>query len=209
MITTYLSLYLVFIIVIALVISLIVWRLHLPSPRLVISLLLLFIVSPLIVGYIAIIYFDSLPETIVPEVIGLTWEQAQAKLEEADVRPRLAGNVYEMKYPEGSVVSQRPEAGRRVKVGRVVNLMISSGKRRVKVPDLIGRPLTQVQAVLLAAGLQVGQVREEKNQEVASGAVITQEPLPGEEVETGRLVDLLVSATNEVTVIEENEEVVQ
>jgi len=202
MITTYLSLYLVFVIFVTLIISLIVLRLRLPSPRLIVILMVVFILSPLIIGYFYVTYFSSIPEVVVPDVTGMMVDAAKEKLEALDLQAKLAGSVYEMKYPEGYIVSQRPEAGRRVKVGRIVSLMISSGKRKVTVPNLLGRPLSQVDTVLSAAELQLGEVRSERNLEAPEGTVLAQEPLPGEEAEMGKAVDLLVSTTMEVIVPE-------
>lgn len=172
-----------------------------------IILLLLFIFLFLIGGYFYLAYFNSLPEVVVPDVTGLPLEAAREKLEESDLRARLAGSVYEMKYSEGAVVSQRPEGGRKVKVGRVVNLMVSSGRRKVVVPNLLGRPFSQADAVLSAVELQLGEVRQEKNIAVEEGTILAQEPVPGEEVGMGSSVDLLIATTSEVIVEEITEEV--
>ncbi|HVN67598.1 MAG TPA: PASTA domain-containing protein, partial [Candidatus Sulfotelmatobacter sp.] len=137
------------------------------------------------------------PETIVPDVTGLTFDQAQEKLAAVEIKARAAGTVFDLKFPEGRVVSQRPEPGRVVKVGRVANLIVSSGAKKVPVPDLLGRMYTQADAVLSAAELKLGQVRFEKNAGAAEGTIIAQEPLPGEEVVIGGVIDLLVSATRE------------
>jgi serine/threonine-protein kinase len=200
--TFYLSLYLGFLIVASLVISLLVLKLRLPSPKIIISLMVIFILSPLMIGYLYVAYFNSLPETRVPDVTGLPLESARQKIEAAQLKAREAGSVYEMKYPEGQVVSQRPEAGRIVKAGRVINLILSSGRKRIAAPNLLGRPFSQADAVLAAAGLMVGEVRYEKNPGAEDGTILAQEPLPGEEVEVGGRVDFLVSTTLEVIVEE-------
>jgi beta-lactam-binding protein with PASTA domain len=199
MISGYLSLYLGFVIVVSLIVGLLVLRLRLPSPRLIITLLIIFIVSPLIVGYLYLVYFDSLPEVTVPDVTGVAFEVAKERLADDSLRAREAGNIFEAKYPEGFVVSQRPEAGRNVKVGRIINLMINSASSKVPVPDLLGKPFSQVGAILQAADLRQGDVRWESNPGLAEGTVIAQEPLPGEEAVTGSRVDLLVSTARETT----------
>jgi beta-lactam-binding protein with PASTA domain len=197
MLLNYVILYLFFIILASLLISYLVWKVKLPSPRLVIGFLLIFVVSPLIIGYLYFVYFNSLPEAVVPDVTGIKLDLAAAKLEAIGLRAREAGSIYETRYPEGYVASQRPEANRRVKLGRVVNLIVSSGKRKIAVPNLLGRPLSQAETVLSAAGLQLGEMKKENNVDAPDGTILAQEPLPGEEVETGRLVDLLVSTTGE------------
>lgn len=198
MISGYLSLYLGFVIIISLIVGLLVLRLKLPSPRLVITLLIIFIISPLVIGYLYLVYFDSLPEVTVPDVTGVSFEVAKDRLEADNLVAREAGSIYEAKYPEGFVVSQRPEAGRNVKVGRIINLMVNAVSSKVPVPNLLGKPLSQVGAVLQAADLQQGDVRWEKNQGQEEGTILAQEPLPGEEAGTGSKVDLLVSTTSEI-----------
>jgi len=206
MVITYLSLYLLFIIAVSLVISFLVMALKLPSPRLIITIVMIFILSPLIFGYFYLTYFESLPEMIVPDVTGLPLEAAREKIESIGLKVREAGRVFETKHPEGAVVSQRPEGGRRVKAGRVVNLMVSSGKRKVPVPSLVGRPLAQADEILSAAELRVGDIRFEQNNNPAEGTILAQEPLAGEETVAGDPVDLLVSTTVEVIVEESTEE---
>ncbi|OGB89843.1 hypothetical protein A2625_05275 [candidate division WOR-1 bacterium RIFCSPHIGHO2_01_FULL_53_15] len=205
MITGYLSVYLGFIIVISLLVGLLVLRLKLPSPRLIIAVLVIFVASPLFVGYLYLVYFNSLPEVVVPNVTGRPLPTAIELLAAVDLRGREAGNVYQSKYPEDFVVSQRPEAGRHVKVGRVINLMINSGENKIPAPNLIGQPLSQAGALLQAAQFQPGEVRFEKHPEMAEGTVIAQEPLPGEQAPAGSNIDLLVSTTVEVMTEETGE----
>ena len=202
----YIVLYLIFVFIFALLMSWIVLKLGNFSPRGVFILIFLVVVLPSMAGYFYMAYVDSLPETVVPDVKGIALDQAKEKIEAHDLRARLAGSVYEMKYPEGYVVSQRPESGRRVKIGRVVNLMVSSGKRKVTTPNLLGRPLFQADEVLFAEGLQVGEIKRELNAGVPEGSILAQEPLPGEEVDTGRRVDLVVATTMEVKVEKATEE---
>ncbi len=197
MISGYLSLYLVFVIAVSLAIALLVLRLKLPSPRLIITLLIIFILSPLIVGYLYVVYFNSLPEVTVPDVTGVSFEAAQDRLAADNLVARQAGSLYAPKYPEGFVVSQRPEAGRNVKAGRIINLMINAVSSKVPVPNLLGKRLSDAGAILQAADLQQGDVRRERNPGQPEGTVLAQEPLPGEEAPTGSRVDLLVSTTLE------------
>ena len=198
MIAGYLSLYLIIVIVASLVVGLLAARLKLPAPRLVVTLFVVFVVSPLVVGYFYLVYFDSLPEVIVPTVTGVSLDVARERLAAVNLRAREAGQVYEPKYPEGIIIYQRPEAGRNVKVGRIVSLMVNSGESKVPVPNVIGQLLSQAGGVLQAAQLHQGEVRWEKNLGQAEGAILAQEPMPGEQAVLGSKVDLLVATTGEV-----------
>jgi len=152
---------------------------------------------PALFLYLYVAYFSPLPEVVVPEVKGLASMEAMVKLEALGLKPQIAGQVFDMRLTEGQVTSQRPEAGRKVKSGRVVSLLTSSGKRKVVVPNLLGRSKAQVEVVLAAKNLMLGTVEGEVVQELEPGQVLTQAPLPGEEVEIGTLVDITVSASEE------------
>ncbi|KPJ67605.1 hypothetical protein AMJ44_07230 [candidate division WOR-1 bacterium DG_54_3] len=207
MLITYLSFYLIFIILVSILIGLLVMKLNLPKPQLVIPLIMAIILSPLIIGYFYVTYFNSIPETVVPDLTGLPLEEAFEKLEALDLKGSFAGTIFDMKFPEGSVVSQRPEGGRRVKVGRVIRLLTSSGKRKVMVPNLLGRPAVQAEAVLAAKGLLLGESEQDFVPELDPGIILTQNPLPGEEVDSGSYVNITISTTEEpeimIKVIEE------
>jgi serine/threonine-protein kinase len=197
MITAYINIYLVFIILLALLLLLLAVKTGLPSPRTLIFFIIMLLVVPMIGGYFYLSYFNPIPELIVPKATGLPFELARERLEAVGLRARLAGSVYEMKYQEGSVISQKPEEGRKVKLGRTISLMVSSGKRRVSVPNLLGRNLSQAEAVINAAELSIGEIKRENNPELPEGTILAQEPLPGEEVEINSRVDLLLSSLSE------------
>ncbi|MBU0629441.1 MAG: PASTA domain-containing protein [Candidatus Margulisbacteria bacterium] len=197
MITGYLTAYLVFIIVVSVVISVLFLRLKLPAPRILIPLIIFLILSPVLGGYLYLTYFDSMPEIVVPDVTGLTKQQAIVRLEEAQLKVNIAGEVKQPNVPEGAVASQRPEAGRRVKENRAISLMISSGKQKVPVPDLVGKEFNQATKMLEAVGMGAGDLSHEIHLELPEGVVLAQEPLPGEMSAIGEKVDLLISVVSE------------
>ena len=205
MLITYVSFYLAFIILVSILISLLVLKLNLPKPQIIIPITIV-ILLPIIVGYFYLTYFTSIPETVVPHLTGLPLEKAFEELESLDLKGRFAGTVFDMRHPEGSVVSQRPEGGRRVKIGRVVRLLASSGKRKVNVPNLLGRLAVQAEAVLAAKGLFLGEVEKDFVFELDPGIILTQNPLPGEEVEAGSSVNITVSTTEEIELVIETTE---
>ncbi len=203
MLITYISFYLVFIILVSIVISLLVLKLNIPKPHVFIAIVLAIILSPLLFGYLYTAYFTSIPETIVPDLIGMPLEKAYEELGALKLKGRFAGTVFDMKHPEGSVVTQRPEGGRNVKVGRVVRLVTSSGKRRVTTPNLLGRPAVQAEAVLAAKGLHLGKAEEDFVPGLDPGIILVQSPLPGETVAVGSYVSITVSVTEEPEVVAE------
>jgi serine/threonine-protein kinase len=197
MLIQFLIYYLLFLMAASLLVSLLVLRYKFPAPKVVIPWVIAIILVPALLGYLYVTYFTSIPETLVPDLTGLPVDEGIERLGAQGLRGKFAGSLFNMKYPEGSIVSQQPEAGRRVKIGRVVNLLTSSGKRKVKVPNLLGRPEVQAQAVLLAKGLKLGEVIADFVPELEPGMILSQNPLPGDELVAGSLVSITVSATEE------------
>lgn len=200
---TYITGYLIFIILASIIISLLVFKLNIPRPHVFVSIAIAIILSPMLIGYLYAAYFSSLPETTVPELVGMPLEEALEELDSLRLRGKFAGTVFDMKYPEGSVVTQRPEGGRRVKTGRVVRLVTSSGKRRVSVPNLLGRPLLQAEVVLAAKGLYLGKMEEDFVSGLDPGIILVQAPLPGDEVAVGSYVNITVSTSEEAELMGE------
>jgi beta-lactam-binding protein with PASTA domain len=192
MLTDYLIIYLVFVMAAALLVSLLVLRLKLPSPQIIIPVVIALIIIPALAGYVYVIYFAALPDVIVPDLKGWPVSSAMAKLQTLNLRGRAAGTISETEIPLGCVVSQRPEAGRRVKIGRLINFLTSSGERSVTVPNLLGQTAEQAATALLEKGLAAA-ISYEYSQGVDPGIVVGQSPLPGETLNTGASVEVTVS----------------
>ncbi|MFH1387537.1 MAG: PASTA domain-containing protein [bacterium] len=190
--------YLVYVIVISLLFGLVVLRLKKLKLALTAGLIIFVLLLPLLIGYFYMMYVNSLPEVIVPNLSGQTSQEAAEKVEELNLKVKEAGRANDQNIPEGVIVSQRPEPGRMVKEGRTINVIVSAGKTKVIAPSLVDRSYIQADQILTAAGLKLGEIKFENNTGGEPGKVVAQEPMAGEEVELGMSVDLLVAATEEV-----------
>lgn len=207
MLIDFLTVYLLFIVIFSLLISLFVLKLAHVSARVILPIVLTIIVVPGIIGYLYVTYFASISEVAVPDVVGLPYEEAIIKLATLELNGKYAGSLYSAKLSEGSVVSHRPEAGRKVKVGRVINLLTSSGQRKVLVPNLLGRMVEQAEVVLAAKGLFLGEVKKDPLRELDPGIILSQEPLPEEEVEVGVKVSVTIAVSVEALSLPEEQPV--
>ncbi len=129
--------------------------------------------------------------TTVPNVVGMTKQQAEARLRAAGFRVR-ANDAFSESVPAGKVISQNPQEKLTVAVGSVVSIVVSKGTERVSVPDVIGRTAIDAKAVLEAAGFKV-ELQYEPHSE--AGTVLEQSPSPGTSVAKGSTVTLLVDQT--------------
>ena len=91
----------------------------------------------------------------------------------------------------GNVISTDPEPGTEVDEGSSVQIIVSLGKEKVKVPNLLDKSQSDAESALSALGLY-GSVSEEYSDK-AAGTVISQSPDAGREVDKGTTVSYVVS----------------
>jgi serine/threonine-protein kinase len=129
----------------------------------------------------------------VPDVVGRPLADAQRILTDAGFRvePTEQPNP---DVPEGSVVSQTPQANVEAARNSVVRLVVSSGPEQPEVPNVINQSEGAARAAIEGAGLQVGNVGFQTSTTIAEGNVIDQDPPPGTAVEQGSAVNLLISS---------------
>jgi serine/threonine-protein kinase len=130
------------------------------------------------------------PKTLVPDVVGMTFDEATTALADADLRWRKR-EVFSRR-PAGQVVKQDPAANEEVVVETVVVLNVSKGRQMVDVPDVLAQTEQSARSELSGVGLRAT-VTYTASSEVAEGLVISQDPGPGEQVAKGSAVALVVS----------------
>jgi len=132
--------------------------------------------TPVPVGTEVTVFFSAGPDAvIVPNVAGLSQEQARAEIEAAGlvvatVEPEDNGTV-----KKGLVTRTDPAADASAAVGSPVKIFISSGL--ITIPDLVGKSQADAEKALDDLDLSYA-IIEEESQETA-GTVIKQNPTPG------------------------------
>jgi len=188
-----LTLYLSFVLLVLVIAGYLVYILKIPSPRFVVTAIFLVIVSPLIVGYLLVFYVIPVPEVAVPDVTWQTSTEAISILREFGLKPRIAGKNFDRYITSGRVILQDPRPKKKVKLGRIVNLTVSTGQRMVPVPSLIGRPYSQVDQLLSELGFRIGATVEVVSDKYQTGIILGQIPSPEVEIEAGSNVDLFIA----------------
>jgi eukaryotic-like serine/threonine-protein kinase len=127
---------------------------------------------------------------IVPFVEGQRWPEARKNIRDAGLRPDRVNRSHES-VPPGVVFDQNPDAGERVPKGNAVRILVSTGKPRVIVPDVLAAREAAALLVLQRAGL------EPESHEIFSdkpiGTVIAQDPKGGTSVVRGSKVRINIS----------------
>ncbi|MBQ2532645.1 MAG: PASTA domain-containing protein, partial [Lachnospiraceae bacterium] len=117
---------------------------------------------------------------------------AQNTLTDAGFKYSISYN-YSDTVEQGVVISQTPGANASGKKGDTIALVVSRGKESVSVPNVVGKSKDQATSELQAAGLNVGNVTEAHDDNVAAGNVISQGVNAGQNVDKGSNVDLVIS----------------
>lgn len=125
----------------------------------------------------------------VPDLAGLTLDEARALLEQARLRP---GTVTEVagEAAKGTVAGQSPAGGTSADPGTGVDIQLSTGPADVAVPDLVGKTVEEAQAALAGVPLRIVQVDSEATAS-GNGTVVRQDPAPGTRVPPGTGITLV------------------
>jgi beta-lactam-binding protein with PASTA domain len=155
----------------------------------VIVVLLLLLIDNVVMPY----YVQKGKVTKVPDVIGLSLQDAKTKLAEAGLIPKEAEYKNDKRYPIGSVIVQIPAPASEVKFGRGIYLTISGGEELVEVPNLRGKSIREATFNLERRGLKMGNVSYEASDEIFPNTIIRQSPSFNSKVKEGTYIDVVVS----------------
>ncbi len=126
----------------------------------------------------------------VPDVIGLTQDEAEQVLFDAGFEVNVVGGP--SGAPIGTVFEQAPEPGADAASGGTVQISISEGPDVVAVPDVLGADAQSAQNALQASGFGVAVQQIETSDPAQVGIVLAQNPGAGAETETGSTVTIAI-----------------
>lgn len=96
----------------------------------------------------------------VSDVTGATLADAQAELEQAGLKVKVATKtVNSDEFEQGQVAVQSPEGGSEAEQGDTVTLTVSKGPEMIEVPDVVGDSVDDAKAALEGAGFKVDEDR--------------------------------------------------
>jgi serine/threonine-protein kinase len=126
----------------------------------------------------------------VPVLVGSQRRLAVQQIRGRGLTPSISEE--ESDSPAGEVISQSPSAGSEVEPGATVSIVVSSGKKQAKVPNVIGKLRSEAVQAVREAGLEP--TVEEEETEVAGkvGRALDQFPPPGSELQPGESVTIVV-----------------
>ncbi len=130
----------------------------------------------------------------IPDITGFTLSDAEEALQKLGFEIGEVNEEYHSEVDEGNIIDINPRPGTEVKVGTVVDLIVSLGQDEdtVRVPEIVGMTKFSAQQELTDAGLEVGKISESRSYEPAD-TVISQSVRPGINVLPGTPIDFVVS----------------
>jgi beta-lactam-binding protein with PASTA domain len=133
----------------------------------------------------------------IPNLSSVSLEEARKRLGDMGLK---VGSITEQSsdsIAKGSVISTFPSPDTIVKEGTIIDLVISTGKGEVIVPNVLGRRLGQAKDILERAGLRVGRIDYVCDVEKLFDIILRQNPRPGKSVPKLTAVNLTINAEEE------------
>jgi eukaryotic-like serine/threonine-protein kinase len=136
--------------------------------------------------------FQSAPEQqSVPTITGLTRNQAEQTIRDSNLKVGKATTAASKEVAKGRVISQDPQAGDLVDPNAKVDFVVSEGKPRVQLPDVVGKTKDDAADQLRGEGLRV--VLTQRDADDPADEVVEMQPAAGTEVRDGSKVTLFWS----------------
>ncbi len=132
-------------------------------------------------------------EVAVPDIVGMNITKAQDELNKYGLVMNVLARQTDDKIEKDAVISQDPAKGRKVKAGREINVTISEGSEKVKVPNIVGIDINAAGDRLAKVGLNLGDREDRYDETRAEGMVLSQKPEADTMAKPGTSVNYAVS----------------
>lgn len=131
----------------------------------------------------------------VPSLRGRSLRDALLALERFGLKAGDTTYMVSTRFPENTVIDQFPAQGASVKGGASVSITVSQGPvaDRVPVPNLTRKSLGEAERLLLQAGLTMGNITLQVNNDFLPNTVIDQYPRHGTFAVRGEAIQLFVT----------------
>lgn len=162
------------------------------------SSVLIFLVIAWIVLSLLKVYTRHNQVAVVPKFKGLSMDQISEMESSQDFDLVVIDSIYDYTRTPGTVISQDPVPGTKVKPGRSVYLsLVSFVPEKVAMPELLDLSLRQAKALLQTYGLKLGSLRIIPD--IAKNAVLKvtvngQFVKPGTMIRKGSVIDLIIGS---------------
>ncbi len=134
------------------------------------------------------------------KVTGMTFDEAKSQLNAMGLGIKEIGTQNSNEYEEGLIMSQDVAEGMQVDKNTTINVYISSGEGTIEIPNVVGYDNEAALNTLEDQGF-VAERTYAYSDTVASGQVISQNPVGGTAAKKGTVVTLTVSQGKEAVAV--------
>ena len=127
----------------------------------------------------------------IPEFVGLTYEEAIAEAEKQGLTLKVSSYEYSKDNPRDTVISQSKKANEQISNDQTIELVVSLGYEKVKVPDVTVLTQEEAERYLKARGLKYEFSRAEDDN-VPVDHVISHDPEANSEVDPETVVKVVI-----------------
>lgn len=138
---------------------------------------------------------DSTKEVKIPDLYGLTMEEANEAIEESGLYIKKVGTA-PGKLDPGCILEQTPKAGETAFEGDVIEVIVVEAEEKILMPDVQYKDKTAAVSSLEKLGLKV-KMEYEESATVAKDKVISQSVAAYTEVKKGQTITLKISKGSE------------
>ena len=165
------------------------------------DLIILFLIAIAII-YCMILFADrvAMPiivhrggTSVVPNLVDLNLQQADSILAQDDLQLQIIADETDPSKEPGTIISQIPAPGTKMKEGRMVKIKVSKAEEAVTVPQLRGISLRQAELLLSQVSLKLGEVSWVLSDSFPRDVVVENIPSSGLSVPPGISVNIVAS----------------
>ena len=128
-----------------------------------------------------------------PDIRGMTISGAETQLRSMSLKVEVARQRAHPSIPEGMILDQVPTPESRIRGGRTIRVVTSSGPPAGSLPALAGLSLRQAEITLQRENFRLGRVLKIRRQGVTQPVVVYQNPTAGTDLYKGAVVNLVVA----------------
>ncbi|HIV79787.1 MAG TPA: Stk1 family PASTA domain-containing Ser/Thr kinase [Candidatus Avanaerovorax faecigallinarum] len=132
---------------------------------------------------------------LVPNLLGEVYDKSTVEkiLEEHGFTLGTVTEDYSAEYEKGYIMGQDPGPGTEADKDTAVNIVVSQGKAKPKMPLLLGLTVDQAEAALADQGLVLGIPKYAESNLYEPGQVMEQQYPQGTELDAGTTVDIVIA----------------
>ena len=132
-------------------------------------------------SFVAMAVFGNKYEEM-PDLKGKTEKQAEKVLDSHHLKVGDISRNYSDKYPENQIIKTNPDSGERVEQGNRVDIVLSKGPEKVKMPNVLGMSKNDALKKLKAIGFKDIHVEQAYSQTYEKGLISEQSVVANSEV---------------------------